>query len=145
MSERKVHVFFYGPFMSRELLEKAGVSKRAFAPATLPGFDFVIAPRATLVDSGDGVVYGILANLTHNELLKLYKTHLPAQTETPYLPEAVLVKTRGGKIVPATVYLASETVTGTPSNEYVDNLAQIADSYGFPQWYVERIQSFKTD
>ena len=143
MRARKVQVFFYGSFMSLNILQKAGIAKRAFAPASITGFELVISPHATLVDSGDGIVYGILANLTHTELIQLYKTHALSMTDVAYLPEAVMVNTRGGKIVPAMVYIAAEATTGKPDPEYIDSLAQAATNYGFPKWYVEHIEAFR--
>ena len=143
MRARKVQVFFYGSFMSLQKLEKAGIAKRAFAPASLTGFELVINSLATLVDSGDGVVYGILANMTHNELLQLYKEHIATMTDASFLPEAVMVHTRGGKIVPALVYLSTEADTGTPDDGYIDDLVKDAGNYGFPKWYVNHIESFR--
>lgn len=143
MRARKVQVFFYGSFMSLSVLEKAGIAKRAFAPASITGFELVVSPHATLVDSGDGIVYGILANLTHAELIQLYKTHALSMTDIAYLPEAVIVNTRGGKIVPAMVYIAAEATADAPDPAYVDELVKAATNYGFPKWYVNHIESFK--
>lgn len=142
VSERKVQVFFYGSFMSLPMLEAAGIAKRAFAPASVTGFELVIAPHANLVDSGDGVVFGILANLNHHELIQLYKTHALKQTDVPYLPEAVMVHTRGGKMVPAMVYIAAQETNGKPDPAYLKLMTDAARNYGFPKWYQEHIAAF---
>lgn len=142
MRARKIQVFFYGSFMSLPMLEKAGIAKRAFAPAMIAGFELVVAPHANLVESGDGVVYGILANLTHKELDQLYETHRRKLTDAAYLPEAVLVQTRGGKIVAATVYIAAAEAAESPDKTYINLIKKAASDYGFPRWYQDRIASF---
>lgn len=144
VSDRKVQVFFYGSFMSLPMLQKAGIAKRPFAPASITGFELIIAPHANLVESGDGVVYGILANMTHVELIQLYQTHRIKLTDTPYLPEAVMVHTRGGKMLPAMVYMAATEMSGKPDPEYLKLMADAARNYGFPKWYQDRIASFST-
>lgn len=145
MADRKVQVFFYGSFISLSVLEAAGLKKRAFAPAAVNGFELVIQPHANMVEGGDGVVYGILANLTHAELDKLYGTHLGTFTSSAYHPEAVLVSTRGGKIAPAMTYICQDMEPGIAEAAYVDKILKAATSYGFPKWYVERIASFKPE
>lgn len=142
MRARKVQVFLYGSFMSLPMLEKAGIPKRAFAPAMISGYELVIAPHANLVDNGDGVVYGILANLTHKELNQLYDTHAAKLTENAYLPEAVMVQTRGGKLVPAMVYIGAEETSGTPKSTYIKLMTKAASDYGFPRWYQDHIAAF---
>lgn len=142
MRARKVQVFFYGSFMSLPVLQEAGIAKRAFAPASICGFEMVIAPHATLVDAGDGVVFGILANLTHAELEKLYSSHAATITDTNYLPEAVLVQTRGGKMVSAMTYISAETEGGKPDKSYMNLMKKAARDYGFPKWYQAHIASF---
>ena len=143
MRARKVQVFFYGSFMSLPVLKAAGIGKRAFAPAAVPGFEMVISPHATLVDAGDGVVYGILANLTHAELDKLYTTHATKITGALYQPEAVTVHTRGGKMVPAMTYISTETEGGKPEKAYINLIKKAAKDYGFPKWYQAHIASFE--
>ncbi len=142
MRARKVQVFFYGSFMSLPVLEDAGIAKRAFAPASLAGYELIIAPHATLVDSGDGTVFGILANLTHAELDKLYNSHAVKVTNADYLPEAVLVHTRGGKIVPAMTYITTESEGGVATKTYINLLKKAAKDYGFPRWYQDHIAAF---
>lgn len=142
MQARKVQVFFYGSFMSLPKMQEAGLAKRAFAPAHITGFELVITPHANLIDAGDGVVYGILANMTHTELIQLYKTHALKMTEVPYLPEPVMVHTRGGKIVPAITYISTEFPGGKPDPDYLALMAKAAKDYGFPRWYQDHIAAF---
>ena len=144
MAARKVQVFFYGSFMNLRVLEEAGIPKRPFAPAAIHGYELVIQPHANITEAGDGVVYGILANITHAELETLYSTHLGTITTAHYLPEATLVSTRGGKIVPAMVYIAHDMTPALADNAYVDRILKPASDYGFPSWYQERIAAFKS-
>ncbi|TNE60941.1 MAG: gamma-glutamylcyclotransferase [Alphaproteobacteria bacterium] len=143
MAARKVQVFFYGSYMSLNVLEAAGLKRRPFAPASIQGFELSIQPFANLVESGDGVVYGILANLTHAELDLLYGPDAERLAGHSYLPEAVLVHTRGGKIVPATVYICHDMERALSTQDYVDGMLKTARDYGFPRWYQENISAFR--
>lgn len=144
MSERKIQVFLYGSSISLSVLETAGLKKRAFAPASISGFDLIIQPVANLVESGDGVVYGILANFTHDEIEKLKQHHLSNLTNAKYQIEPVLVNTRGGKIVPAITFLCTNLPPAFADNAYIDRINKAADAYGFPKWYLDRINKFRT-
>lgn len=143
VADRKVQVFFYGSFMNLKVLEEAGLKKRPFAPACVHGYELVVQPHANITEAGDGVVYGILANMTHAELDDLYGKTLGSFTDATYQPEAMLVFTRGGKIAPAMVYVAHDMKPGIADGAYVDRLIKAASDYGFPDWYRERIASFK--
>jgi len=143
MSARKIQVFLYGSAINLDVLVKAGLKKRAFAPASLAGFDLLIQPVANIEESGDGIVFGILANFTHVEIDELLNSHTPMLTKAAYSPEPVIVRTRGGKIVPALTYMADEMTKGTATQEYINRILKPAKSYGFPSWYLERIESFR--
>ena len=86
---RKVWTFFYGSFMNSKVLAEADVHPAQPQMARLDGWELRIAPRATLIPAPDSCVYGILAQLTHPEIDKLYaKDWFGFGT---YLPEAVMV------------------------------------------------------
>lgn len=144
MSERKIQVFLYGSAINLDVLEGAGLPKRAFAPGLLIGFDLIIQPVANLVENGDGIVYGILANFTHDELDKLTGHHTKNLTEATYNPEPVLIRTRGGKIVPALTYMSVNLKPGFADDAYIDRILMPAQKYGFPAWYQERIEAFRS-
>lgn len=145
MRARKIQVFFYGSFMNLAVLKEAGLPKRPFAPATLLGFELHIAPLATLVDAGDGVVYGILANFTHDELELLYDKYGKTLTDNPYQSEPVIVHTRGGKWVAALTHLTSDIQGGDPAPEYLESIRKAAADYGFPRWYQDHIAAFAAE
>ena len=144
MSARKIQVFLYGASINLDALVKEGLKKRAFAPASLAGFDLMIQPFTNIVESGDGIVFGILANFTHAEIDKLINAHTPKLAEYTYSPEPVIVRTRGGKIVPALTFLADGMPSSQADNAYIDRILKPAKNYGFPGWYLERIESFRS-
>lgn len=144
MSERKIQVFLYGSAINLDVLVDAGLPKRAFAAGMLIGFDLVIQPVANLVENGDGIVYGILANFTHEELGKLTSYHTKNLTEATYNPEPVLIRTRGGKIVPALTYLSVNLKPSFADDTYIDRILTPAQKYGFPTWYQDRIEAFRS-
>lgn len=138
-----VRVFFYGSYMNRAVLrEAAGLEPARWEVARLGGFDLVIRPRANLVRSPLGCVYGVAAAATHEELGRLYAHARDVLGET-YLPEAVLVETAGGAWLPALCYLCPRMEPRPAAADYVERIAGPAREYGFPAWYVRHIESFR--
>jgi len=143
MSDRKVQVFLYGPLSDMTALTELGLKKRAFAPASLGGFDLIIQPVANLIEVGDGVVYGVIANFTHEEIAVLETARKSVNASADFHPEPVIARTRGGRIVPALAYLSTNLTPEFASVDYVNSLLKMADKYGFPRWYLERIDAFR--
>ncbi len=135
-----VRVFFYGSFINSRVLENAGVEPRQLEVARLPGFDLRIEPLANLVRSERHAVYGVLCQVTHGELDALYHQDWVGT----YLPEAVLVETLDGKKAPALCYFAPSPKVAPASDEYVDRIADAARDYGFPDWYLQRVDGFRS-
>jgi AIG2 family protein len=142
MSEPQVLVFFYGSYMNRAVLAEVGLAPVTWEVALLPDFDIRIAPRANLVRSPGGIVFGVLAAATHAELDRLY-AHARNVLGEIYLPEAVLVHTRSDRWRPALCYLAARMVERGPELAYVERILQPARELGFPSWYVARLESFR--
>jgi hypothetical protein len=140
MAESKVCVFFYGSFINRQVLARVGLTPEAVAVARLSGFDIQIETLATLVRSDRHCVYGIVCRATHAELRRLYGQDWLGGT---YLPEAVLVETEGGRLVPALCYIAPTRPPTPPADDYLDWITAPARDYGFPGWYLERLESFR--
>jgi hypothetical protein len=111
--------------------------------ARLGGFDILIRPRANLLRSPEHCVYGILATASHAELDRLY-AHAKGILGETYLPEAVLAETMEGTWRPALCYLASAMEPRPAANDYIDRIAGPAGDYGFPEWYVRRLESFRS-
>jgi hypothetical protein len=142
MPEAQVFVFFYGSYMNLALLAEVGFTPATWEAASLPGFEIRIAPRANLVHAPAQVVFGVLATATHRELDRLY-THARAVLSEVYLPEAVLVHTKGGAWQPALCYIAPHMVERPADPAYVERILLPARELGFPPWYLTRLESFR--
>jgi hypothetical protein len=141
MSDPRVWVFFYGSYMNFDVLAEVRYEPERWEVAVLPGFDLVIAPRATLVRAERGAAWGINAMATHAELDRLYAEHAKGLLGHTYLPEAVLTFGPGGPR-PAMTYICPQLTPGSVDPAYVARIAGPARRFGFPEWYVERIESF---
>lgn len=142
MAERKVQTFFYGSYMNFAVLKEMGIIPERWEVTKLSGYDIRIDPRANLVPSEQHSVYGIVATATHEELARLY-AHAKDVLGEIYLPEAVLVETLEGKWLPALCYICHDMKPRPAANDYVDRIVKPAREYGFPQWYIERLESFR--
>ena len=143
MSELTVWVFFYGSYMNLRVLEEVDYAPARWEVARVAGFDIVIRPRANLVRSDRHCcVYGIVATATHDELQRLYAHAQDVLGET-YLPEAVLAETRGGKFIPALCYIAPRIEPRPADNDYIDRIVGPAKELGFPDLYVDLLESFR--
>jgi hypothetical protein len=60
-----------------------------------------------------------------------------------YLPEAVLAETFEGKWRAALCYVAPEMTPRPAALDYVTRIVEAARRFGFPQWYIERLESFR--
>jgi len=123
------------------VLAEVGLAPRRFEVASLAGFDIRVAPRANLVRTPGGIVFGVLATATHAELERLY-AHARDVLGELYLPEAVLVHTRSGAHEPALCYIA-RMVERAADPAYLDRILGPARELGFPAWYLARLESFR--
>src|SRR5262245_29355924 len=142
MDEPKVWVFFYGSYMNFAVLREVGLEPGQWEAARLDGFDICIRPRANLIRSDRNCVYGIVATATHAELARLY-AHAREVLGEVYLPEAVLVQTRAGLWRPALCYLCPEMAPRPADHAYVERIVAPARAFGFPDWYIARLESFR--
>ncbi len=142
MEESKVWTFFYGSYMNLAVLKEVDLVPEHYEVARLSGFDIQIQPLANLVRSDQQSVYGIVATTTHHELERLYQ-HAEHVLGGVYLPEAVLTETKDGNLRPALCYIAPSIEPKPATNEYIDRIVAPAKEYGFPAWYIERLESFR--
>jgi hypothetical protein len=142
MTSPQVWTFFYGSYINLDVLKEVGLVPGQWEMARLSGYDIRIEPRANLIRADQHCVYGIVATATHAELDRLYAHAKDVLGET-YLPQAVLVETMDGKWRPAFCYLAPAMKPRPAANDYIDRIAGPARQYGFPDWYVRRIESFR--
>jgi hypothetical protein len=134
---RKIAVFFYGLFMDKSLLQGKGIDLSTPQVATVSGFRLRIGQRATLVPDRTGLVYGVIATLTHKQIEQLYAE--PSVQD--YQPEAVVANMVDGGSVPA---LCFNLVVPPPPDEhnpeYGTKLRELAEQLGFPSEYVMSIE-----
>lgn len=147
--EHKVWTFFYGSFMHAEVAAQRGVTLGGAQVATLAGFGIRMQPLSNVVPEEGGCVYGLLVLLGHADLERLY-AHLPDATSDrtapasavdPYLPEAVLVRTRAGAWRPALCYVAPPDEPRPAASAYLDRILEAAHKHDFPEWYVRRLET----
>jgi hypothetical protein len=140
VTEPRVWTFFYGSFINLEVLkQQADLVPDEVVVARLSGFDLRIQPLANLVHSSKDCVYGIVVRATHQELGRLYSQDWVGN----YLPEAVLVQTLDGRWRPALCYIAPSPEPGPAANDYLDRIVGPARQYGFPDWYIGRLEAFR--
>jgi hypothetical protein len=143
MRMSKVWAFFYGSYINLNVLKEVELVPEEYEVARLSGFDIRIQPLANLVRSDSRCVYGILSTANHDELKRLY-AHAENVLGGRYLPEAVMVETLDGKLRAALCYIAPSMEPRPAANDYIDRIVGPAREYGFPSWYIERLESFST-
>jgi hypothetical protein len=141
MAAPTVWTFFYGSFMNLDVLKQGGYVPEQYEVAKLSGFDIRIQPLATLARSDQHCVYGIVALGTHEQLRRLYSQGWVGM----YLPEPVLVETLDGKLRAAFCYIAPTSESRPATNDYIDRIVGPAKHYGFPAWYIARLESFRPE
>src|SRR5262245_54887997 len=136
MEARRVLVFFYGLFMDPELLRGKDLQPENARRAFVRGMRLRIGERAALEPEADGVVYGMVVELTHGEIERLYAEPSVA----PYRPEAVLAEPEVGEPVATLCYnLPSAPSTQQSNPEYARKLRDVATRLGLPANYVTTI------
>lgn len=137
MPPRRIEVFFYGLFMDADVLRAKGVEPVKIRPACVLGFALRIGQRATLVRNPDASAYGILMELTHGEIERVYSE----ASVRAYRPEAVLCELGDGSQVPALCFnLVVPPGSEEANPDYAAKLRDLARRLGLPSDYVERIQ-----
>ena len=142
MNMPEVWTFFYGSYINRDVLAEVKYHPVRYEAARLAGFDIEIRPLANLVRSDMHTVFGILATATHEELRRLY-AHAKDVLGGTYLPEAVLAQTVTGYWISALCYIAPWLSPARADNDYIDRIVGPGRKYGFPEWYIDRLESFR--
>jgi len=137
MSPRRINVFFYGLFMDAGLLRTKGANPVNIRPACVLGFALRIGQRATLIETAGARTYGILMELTHDEIEQLYSE----ASVRAYRPEAVLTEINDGSRVPALCFNLVVPPRREEANpEYAAKLRTLAHQLGLPKEYVASIR-----
>ena len=123
--------------MDAELLRNKGVSPQNIRRAGAPGFALRIGKRATLWPEPNASAYGMVMELTHEEIDQLYSDDSVRQ----YRPEAVEVQLDEGSSVPALCFNLVESPHANDRNaEYAAKLRELARRIELPIDYVNCIQ-----
>lgn len=137
MPPRRIAVFFYGLFMDPDLLRDKGAHPVNIRPASVPGFALRIGQRATLLENPGAHAYGILMELTHDEIERLYAE----ASVRAYRPEAVLAELGDGSSVPALCFNLVDPPSPEEANaEYAAKLRDLAHRLKLPTDYVDSIR-----
>jgi len=134
---RRVAVFFYGLFMDAELLRAKGTDPVVVGNASIAGAALRVGRRAAVVPSDGETVYGVLMELTHADLERLYSE----PSVSMYRPEPVLVLVTGRGFVPALCYNLVAAPDEEPNREYVAALRALAARLALPASYIRSIGS----
>ena len=130
--------------MDRGVLAEQGINSPAVIPARLSGYELSIRPRVNVTPVDRSSVYGSIAQLTHDEIAKLY-TSLEQRFNLIYLPEAVLAETLDGNFRPALCYIAPHMDDSAPDSEYISQMAAAARAAGLPEWYAVYLESLEAN
>lgn len=134
---RRVIVFFYGLFMDVELLRAKGVQPTHVRPACAPGFALRIGQRATLIRNAESSAYGIVMELSHAEIDKLYSD----PSVSTYRPEALLAQLADGSYIAALCFnLIAPPAPEEANAEYAAKLRDLARRLELPSAYVQSIR-----
>lgn len=136
--EDSLRVFLYGSYMDVNTLANWAVRPLWSEVARLDDWDITFSPYATLIPRTGVSVYGIVAELSRDDVERLYSR----KELTDYRSVEVVVETRANKQVVARCYVCRPTETVTPSPEYLRLVVDTARKLGFPSAYIEKLNSF---
>jgi len=135
--DNTINVFFYGLFMDESLLASKGIRPKLSRPGHVDGLRLHIGERATLLPAKDSRSYGVLVEVTVDQVAELYSD----EGVCDYVAEPVVVNLPGDKQVAAVCYnLPASKLTGTNSR-YAADLLALATRLGMPESYLERIRA----
>jgi hypothetical protein len=136
MSARRIEAFFYGLYMDLDVLREAGVAPLTPRKAYVDGFALRIGRRATLLPAYGARAYGMLYEVTHADLERLYT----APGLEQYRPEAVMAWPLEGAPTPALCYNLREAPAPHERNpEYAARLQRALSKLAFPPEYVASV------
>jgi len=137
MASRRIDVFFYGLFMDAELLRSKGVAPQNIRRAGVPGYALRIGKQATLWREPTACAYGIVMEVTHEEVEKLYSE----ESVRAYRPEAILVQLEDGSRIPALTFnLVESPYANEHNSEYATKLRELARRLELSTEYVNAIR-----
>jgi hypothetical protein len=139
-TQKRIAAFFYGSFIRRDVMALGGFHPDKVEVAKLNGYDIVFDPHANIFRSDQHAVCGVLVYPSHEELNKLYSR----DGVGVFLPEAVMVETSDKKMLPAICYMPPGRKDDPADIVYVEHILKAAREHGFPEWYVNRLEKFRS-
>ena len=134
--DETMNVFFYGLFMDESLLAEKGIAARNGVVGYVDGLRLRIGERATLERYAGARAYGVMMEVSDNEVRELYAESSVAD----YVPESVTVELMDGNSAEASCYnLPRNKVTGT-NKGYAKALLEVANQLGLPESYLGEIR-----
>ena len=131
-----MNVFFYGLFMDEQLLASKGIGASNAAVGYVDGFRLRIGERATLQRCAGARAYGVMMEVSSNDVKELYAERSVAD----YEPEPLIVELVDGRNAESICYnLPPDKVTGT-NRSYAKALLKLARQLGFPESYLGQIR-----
>ena len=130
-------IFFYGLFMDVNLLLDKGFHPELIGPAELPGYQIHIGNRASLIPRSRSTSYGMLIDLSSDELTMLYS---PPDVRD-YRPDNVdTILLRDHSSQGSLCYNLPPDKLGAETNpEYARQLSALVLELGFPAAYASEI------
>ncbi|ASC72585.1 hypothetical protein XM38_035430 [Halomicronema hongdechloris C2206] len=138
----KTWIFFYGTFMSAQVLRQHGIDCPETYAARLSGYALSIRPRVNLTPSPESWTYGGLAFISHGEIASLYED-LKQQFGIVYHPYPVVAELSDQTMRAALCFISPNIPDAAPDGSYVDELSKCAEEMGAPKSYIDHIQSFQ--
>jgi len=129
---RRVTVFFYGLFMSEELLKRRGLNPTNRRMTEVENFEIHVGKRASLLPKIGSSVWGIAFDLSAEEVTALYSE--PAVAD--YRPEAVLARSARGEVFAALCYNTDPSNDSIADQAYLEKLIEIATNEELPPAYL---------
>lgn len=123
--------------MDAGLLRRSGVDPHRPRTARVQGMAPHIGRQATLIPSPEGVVFGIVTELSHADIDRLYSRDRVGA----YRPEPVLARPEDGSAVPALCFnLPDSPPSAERDPRYARRLAELGRGLGFPAGYPRTLE-----
>ena len=130
----RVATFFYGLFMDEDLLRAEGLAPAGRRVVTAADHALEIGGRAVLVPRPGAAAWGVVFDLTHDEIDRLYRTPSTADYR-----EAAVIATPVDRrdAFPALTYtLDPAAADGPPNLAYAGKLAALMRRLGAPDRFL---------
>jgi hypothetical protein len=129
--------------MDSSLLEDMGFRPKLIGTAKLDDYQIHIGDRATLIPAAGSVAYGVLMELSGDELSALYSRPEVSGYEAEPVNVSLLENNSNKRSV---CYILPQQALGSDINtEYAKKLSALVEELGFPSSYAHDISQFGSD